>query len=120
METYENMMKASMSEIERLLNTRTVVGEPMTLEGNTVIPLVSINFGFGVGFGSGKDEAGKGEGGGGGGGGGGGIRPTAVVIVGREGVQVSPITGGAATAIERVGEAVGRAFEKREESKKEE
>jgi len=120
MEAYENMMKASMSEIERLLSTKTVVGEPMTLEGNTVVPLVSINFGFGVGFGSGKEEAGKGEGTGGGGGGGGGIKPTAVIIVGREGVQVSPIVGGAATAVERVGEAVGRAIEKREETRKEE
>lgn len=120
METPESLMKTSMSEIERLLSTKTVVGEPMTLEGNTVIPLVSINFGFGVGFGSGKEDAGKGEGAGGGGGGGGGIRPTAVVIVGREGVQVTPVAGGASTALERVGEAVGRAMEKRGETKKEE
>jgi uncharacterized spore protein YtfJ len=119
MEACENLIKASMSEIERLLSTKTVVGVPMTVEGNTVIPLVSISFGFGAGCGSGKEEAVKGQGTGGGGGGGGGIKPTAVIIVDKEGVRVAPIVGGAATAVERFGEAVGKAFEKPEEKEKE-
>ena len=28
-----------MGEVERMLNTKTVVGEPIIIEGNTLIPL---------------------------------------------------------------------------------
>ncbi len=34
-----------------MLNTKTVVGEPITVEGNILIPLISVGFGFGVGAG---------------------------------------------------------------------
>ena len=44
MEHVENLLKTTLSEIEKLLSTRTVVGEPIVLEGNTVIPLISIGF----------------------------------------------------------------------------
>lgn len=117
---FEKLVKTSLGEIERLLSTKSVVGEPMTIEGNTIIPLVSIGFGFGAGGGFGKGEKEKGGGPGGGTGGGGGIKPVAVIIVNKDGVQVAPIVGGAATVVEKIGEAVGKALEKRGEKKKEE
>ena len=121
MEDIEKLVKTSLSEIERLLNTKTVVGEPITAEGNTIVPLVSFGFGFGAGGGSGKgDKEGKGEGTGGGTGGGGGIKPVAIIVVNKDGVHVVPIIGGAATVIEKVGEIIGKAIEKRGEKKKEE
>jgi len=47
----EQLVKITLSEIERILSTKAVVGEPMTIEGNTIIPLVSLGFGFGGGGG---------------------------------------------------------------------
>ena len=121
MEDVEKLVKTSLGEIERLLSTKTVVGEPITVEGNTVIPLICIGFGFGAGGGSGKGERGpKGEGTGGGTGGGGGIRPVAVIIINKDGVRVEPVKGGTASVLEKVGEVIGKAVEKRGEKKKEE
>ena len=55
MEYVENLLKTTLGEIERLLTTKTVVGEPIEVEGNTIIPLISIGFGFGAGGGTGKE-----------------------------------------------------------------
>ena len=67
METVENLVKTTLGEIEKVLSTKTVVGEALTIEGATLIPLISAGFGFGAGGGSGKGEAKqKGEGTGGG------------------------------------------------------
>ena len=113
MEDVESLVKTTLGEIEKVLSTKTVVGEPMTIEGNTLIPLISVGFGFGAGGGSGMGMAKqKGEGAGAGTGGGAGVKPVAVIIVNKEGVRVEPIMGGMATAIERVGEAVPKALEK--------
>ncbi|HSC26887.1 MAG TPA: spore germination protein GerW family protein [Vicinamibacterales bacterium] len=109
-------MKTTLGEIERLLNTRTVVGEPISMEGNTVIPLISIGFCFGAGGGSGKEaKTISGEAFGGGSGGGGGIKPVAIIVVNKQGVRVEPVRKAAATIVEKVGEAIGRIVEKRGE-----
>jgi uncharacterized spore protein YtfJ len=118
MEPVENLLKTTLAEVERLLNTRTVVGDPITVEGNTIIPLVAVGFGFGGGGGSGKGQkTGNLEGLGGGSGGGGGVKPVAVVIINKDGVRVEPVRRGAATMIEKVGEAVGKIIDKRAEKK---
>ncbi len=118
MEHVENLLKTTLSEIERLLSTRTVVGEPIILEGNTVIPLISIGFGFGAGGGSGKEQKTiSAEAFGGGSGGGGGIKPVAIIIVNKDGVRVEPIKKGTATVVEKVGEVLSKMAEKRSEKK---
>lgn len=48
MEVVENLVKTTLGEIEKLLSTKTVVGEPITVSGTTLIPLVSLGFGFGA------------------------------------------------------------------------
>ena len=89
---FENLVKTTLGEIEKVLNTRTVVGEPLKIEGVTLIPLISVGFGFGAGGGQGKGEAKqKGEGTGGGSGGGAWVRPKAVVIIDAQGARVEPI-----------------------------
>lgn len=116
MEHVESLLKVALAEIERLLSTRTVVGEPITVEGNTIIPLVAVGFGFGAGGGSGKEQKKTSmEGLGGGSGGGGGIKPVAVIIVNKDGVRLEGVRRGAATMVEKVGEAVGKIMEKRGE-----
>ncbi len=112
MENVETLLKTALAEVEKMLNSKTVIGEPITVEGNTLIPLVSIGFGFGAGGGSGKgDDPMKGEGAGAGTGGGGGVKPVAIVIINKDGVRVEPIKGGAASAFEKFGEALGRCVE---------
>ena len=118
MEEVENLTKICLGEIERMLTTKTVVGEPITVEGNTIIPLVSIGFGFGGGGGSGKGPKETAGGVGGGTGGGGGVKPVAVIVVNKEGVRMEPVKGGAATFVEKVADIVGKVMDKRAEAKK--
>ena len=57
MEVVENLVKTTLGELEKVLSTRTVVGEPIVVEGATIIPLISVGFGFGAGGGEGRGEA---------------------------------------------------------------
>ncbi len=107
MKDMETLFGKAIGEIERILNSKTVVGEPIAVDGSTVIPLVSVGFGFGVGAGEGNDPK-KGPGSGGGTGGGGGIKPVAVVIANKDGVRVEPIKGVATSLIEKVADAAGK------------
>ena len=117
MEHVESLLKTTLTEVERILSSRTVVGEPINVEGNTIIPLVSIGFGFGAGGGSGKDQKlSSVEGYGAGSGGGGGVKPVAVIIVSKDGVRVEPVRWGTAMA-GKLGDIVGKILEKRREKK---
>lgn len=108
MENIENLFDKTVGEIERMLTTKTVVGEPITIEGSTLIPLVNVGFGFGVGAGQGSEPQ-KGSGHGGGTGGGGGVKPVALVVVNENGVRVEPVKSGTASVLETVAETIGKA-----------
>jgi uncharacterized spore protein YtfJ len=107
MKDIENLFGKAIGEIERMLNTKTVVGDPITVEGNTLIPLISVGFGFAVGGGEGTDPS-KGAGTGGGAGGGGGVKPVALVIINKDGVRVEPVKGSAASLLEKVADVAGK------------
>ena len=118
MEQPDNMLKTALDEIERLLTTRTVVGEPIKIGENTIVPLVAVGFGFGGGGGAGEDPKHAGsKGAGSGAGGGAGIRPIALVVVDKDGkVRVEPVRA-SASIVEKVGDAVVRAVEAAQKSK---
>lgn len=104
----QDIARTTMGEIERMLTTKSVVGEPIVVDGATIIPLVCFGFGFGAGGGQGKDEkAGQGEGGGTGGGG--GMKPVAVIVVDKDGVRVQPAKPGASGVMEKIAETVVKA-----------
>jgi len=107
MKDIESLFGKAIGEIERMLNTKTVVGEPITVEGNTLIPLVSVGFGFGVGGGEGTDPK-KGAGVGGGTAGGGGVKPVALVVVNQDGVRVETVKGAAASLVEKIADVAGK------------
>ena len=113
----EKLFGTAVSEIERMLNTKTVVGDPITIEDNTLIPLISVGFGFGVGGGEGSDP-GKCAGVGGGTGGGGGVKPVALIVINKDGVRVEPIKGGTASVLEKVAEIAGKAVAEKSAGKK--
>ena len=108
MKDIENLFDKAVTEIERMLNTKIVVGELIIIESNTLIPLVSVGFGFGGGGGEGT-EAKFGSGHGGGAGGGGGVKPVALIIINDDGVRVEPIKSGTASVLEKVAESIGKA-----------
>jgi uncharacterized spore protein YtfJ len=107
MDDVEKLVKTTLGEIEKVLDSKTVVGEPIVIEGTTLIPLMSVGFGFAAGGGSGKAETKEtGEGGGSGSGGGAGVRPIAIIVIDKDGVRIEPIKGGISAAIEKLSETI--------------
>lgn len=113
MESVDTLVKATLGEIEKVLNTRTIVGEPIKIDGRTIIPLISVGFAFGAGAGQGKGEMKRmGEGTGGFSGGGAWIRPVALVILDKDSIKVESVKGGLASAFEKMGDVIPMAIEK--------
>jgi uncharacterized spore protein YtfJ len=111
----ESIIKTTMGEIERLLNTKTVVGDPIMINGKTLIPLIAVGFGFGAGAGSGKASMKQTqEGTGGGTGGGAGIKPVAVIVSDESGIRIESIKGSMASAMEKAVEAAIQMMERRQ------
>jgi uncharacterized spore protein YtfJ len=73
------IMKDIVGELKSIARSQTVVGEPITVEKKTVIPVVKISLGFGAGGGQGEHEGKAGFGGGGGGAA--RIEPSAFIIM---------------------------------------
>jgi uncharacterized spore protein YtfJ len=121
MEMVENLVKTTLSEIEKVVNTKTVVGEPVTIGETTIVPLISIGFFFGAGGGSGRGEASqKGEGQAGGSGGGAWVRPAALVVMDSQGVRLEPVIGRLGGALEKLGEMIPDTLEKYWQRRKQE
>lgn len=87
----EELMKEVVEQLEKMVTTRTIIGEPITAAGKTMIPISMVSFGFGSVGGEGK----RGEEGGFGGVGGGGakIEPVAFLVVAEEEVQLLTMKG---------------------------
>ena|GEM_PF-4862733 len=50
MENVENLLKGTVEELDRLLNAKNVLGDPIEKGSSTVIPIVSYRFGFSAAF----------------------------------------------------------------------
>jgi len=88
----DEILKNVTEEIANMISTKTVIGETITIEGRTIIPVTSVSFGFGSGGGEGKKKDGD-EGTGGGGGGGAVIKPVAFLVVSGDDVKLLTIRG---------------------------
>ena len=77
-------------QLDGFVSTKTVVGEPITAGGVTIIPLVDVNFGMGGGSGSAPEDGGEKakKGPVSGGGMGASIKPSAVLVVSDGNVQL--------------------------------
>ena len=74
----ENLIEKVMGELHQIVQTKTVVGEPVKTENLTLIPVSKISFGFGAGGGrEGKGQSGTG--------GGATVEPIAFVVIDHEG-----------------------------------
>jgi uncharacterized spore protein YtfJ len=94
--------------LEKSLNTKTVIGEPMTFGNVTLIPVMDVMLGFGGGGGEGVTKENQGTGGGSGA----GMRmaPKAMVVIKDGDVSVMPL--GKGSAIEKILEKVPDLLEK--------
>ena len=108
MEDVERLLKGTVEELERLLNAKHVLGEPIEKNGATVIPFVSYGFGFGAGGGQ-HPKTGNG----GGTGAGGGIRPRGAIIIDDNGVRVESVKGRVGGVFDSMAEACMRMMDKK-------
>jgi len=104
----EDLFEKSLNEVDRLIHEGSILGEPVEVNGCTIVPVFGYGFGFGAGFG-GSDKNGQR----GGAGAGGGLSPVALVIIdkavkGIEGVRVVPVRkpGPVTEAINALGEGI--------------
>ncbi|HSD58531.1 MAG TPA: spore germination protein GerW family protein [Methanotrichaceae archaeon] len=107
MEGLSEIIRTITGEMQKSLSARTVVGDPITIEGKTIVPLVSVGMGFGAGTGSGKEPAS----GGGGGGGGLGMKPIAVIIIDPQGVKVERLKSPKPSLMEQLIESMPKLAE---------
>jgi uncharacterized spore protein YtfJ len=104
MQDVEALLKATVGELDRLLNARNVLGEPIVHDGGMVIPIVSYGFGFGAG-GGGSGAGGTGAGG--------GIRPLGAIIFDAAGIRVEPVRTPAVTLAQAAADVAGQAMRRR-------
>ncbi|HII93511.1 MAG TPA: sporulation protein [Methanosarcina sp.] len=82
----EATIKEIAGELEKIATTKTVVGDPITAAGKTIIPISRISMGFGAGGGEGKKDTESGYGGGGGAGA--KIEPVAFIMLSEEEARI--------------------------------
>ena len=90
---FEEIAKSITGELKTFATTQSIVGEPMTIEGKTIIPVIRLKLGFGAGAREDTSGEGKHGHGGTGAGGGGGVQvePAAfITIIGDEISVLSP------------------------------
>lgn len=107
MENVERLLKGTVEELDRLLNARNVLGDPIEKGNATVIPIVSYGFGFGAGGGV-NSKTGDGAGTGAGG----GIKPLGAIIIDDDGARVESVQGAMTTFAEVLGSTANKAIEK--------
>ena len=108
----KDLLKSNLEEIEKVLSSKTVVGEPTVIGDTTLIPLISVGFTVGAGGGSGTNIKGGAGGGGIGTGGHAGIKPVGMVIIDKSGIRLEGIKGGMASAMEKFAEKIPETIER--------
>ncbi len=107
LEDVEKLLRTTADELEKMLSSKTVVGDPITIGDVTIVPLRSAGFWFGSTGGGGKAQVrAKGEGELAGTGGGGGVKPVAALIIDKNGVRLEPVRGSLAQVADKVSEVL--------------
>ena len=106
MENVERLLKGTVEELDRLLNAKNVLGDPIEKGTATVVPIVSYGFGFEAGGGA-DSKSGEGAGTGAGG----GIKPLGAIIIDDQGARVESVQGAMTTFAEVLGSTAGKAIE---------
>lgn len=114
----QNLLDKVLAELDKMVSTKRIVGEPVTFEGKTIIPVMKVGVGYGGagGSGEGKDpkSAAAGSGTGGGAGAGASMEPVALIVIDKEDVNVYPISSkkGISSIIETIADKAPELMEK--------
>ena len=114
LDNVEKLLRTTADELEKMLSSKSVMGEPITIGDTTIVPLRSAGFSFGTAGGGGKGgekDKGEGAGEGAGTGGAGGVKPVAVLIIDKNGVRIEPMKGSMAQLAEQLTAAVPKVEE---------
>ena len=97
-----DMMRATMEKIREMVDTNTIVGQPITTpDGVTLIPISKVSFGFGAGGGDYGKSAPK-ENFGGGAGAGVKIDPVAFLIIKDGTTRMLPVAAAPMSTVDRI------------------
>ena len=107
-QTLPNMLENTIAKIREMVDANSVVGEPITLDGITIIPISKVSVGFG---GGGSDYVSKNPNKqenpfGGGAGGGLKVTPLAFLIIKGDSVRMLPVAEPANTTVDRLVEQI--------------
>lgn len=105
MSDVEKLLKTTVEELDRILNARNVLGDPIEREGATIIPMVSFGFAFGAGGGATGGQSGAGTGAGG------GIKPLGAIIIDKDGARVEGMQGPVSEIVRTLGGAASKAID---------
>lgn len=108
MAVHEAILQAVVDPLTKMIQSKTVIGDPVQVGNLTLIPVVDVMFGYGAGGGEGTTSGNAGTGGGGGGGA--RVAAKAVIVIKGDEVSVMPLTRGG--ALEKIMEAVPGLIEK--------
>ena len=112
MDDVKSLLDGTVEQLDKLLNARNVLGDPIERGNATVYPIVSFGFGFGAG---GRKDAKIGNSGGTGAGG--GIKPIGAIIIDEDGARVEGIHGATSEIIGVLGRTATKAIDKAVEVK---
>lgn len=96
------MIASTIQKIRETVDANTVVGEPIQVDGVTIIPVSKISFGFGTGGSELPAKADKGNPFGGGGGAGVKVTPVCFLVVSEGQVRVLPMAAPAENSVDRI------------------
>jgi len=113
MPAYDSILTSVVDPLEKMVHSKTVFGEALTVGNLTLIPVLDVMFGYGAGGGEGNTSGNSGTGGGGGGGA--RISARAIIVIKGDDVSVMPLTKGG--ALEKILDAVPGLIEKAQASK---
>ncbi|MFV0441351.1 MAG: GerW family sporulation protein [Lachnospirales bacterium] len=83
-------LQGLLGNIEGVINSKSVIGDPVEFGDNIILPLVDVSFGMGAGGSDSKGEKDTTRESAGGGLGG-SVKPTAVLVINKDGVQLVDI-----------------------------
>lgn len=84
----DQLAKTVLEQLQNTIDSKTIVGDPITAGDTTVVPITKVSFGFGVG---GRQEtAGKDGSFGGGSGGGATLEPMGFIVITRDDARLIP------------------------------
>ncbi len=102
------IIEGVVGQLKEIAQTESIVGEPITVGGKTLVPIIRVSVGFGAGGGEGSDDKNRG-GFGGGGGGGARVEPAAFIVIDENGISLLPTKPGTIDSlIDAIPTAIGK------------